>query len=163
MISVSKHILSQLSAVLAEMTNDEYILPIELFSGASVSQHTRHILEFYICLLDQQGDAINYDARKRDQRLEQNISFTLETITSIIHKLPELETKKPVTLCAIQGGQEIQVPSSLERELLYAIEHTVHHMAIIKMGLLMHFPQVAIPASFGVAESTIQYRNQCAQ
>lgn len=163
MISVSKHILSQLSAVLSEMTNDEYTLPIELFSGASVSQHTRHILEFYICLLDQNGDSVNYDIRKRDQRLEQNVSFTIETINDIIIRLPLLDTKKSVMLCGIQGGQEIQVPSSLPRELLYAIEHMVHHMAIIKMGLLLNFPHVLIPKDFGVAESTIQYRNQCAQ
>jgi len=64
---------------------------------------------------------------------------------------------------AVQGGKTVKVDTTFNRELLYAIEHTVHHMAIIKIGMLLNYPNVTVPENFGVAESTIQYKTSCAQ
>lgn len=163
MIAVSKNILSQLSSVLIRLNEEEYKTPLGVFSGASVSQHVRHILEFYICLIESNGSYVNYDERKRDLKLEQNLAFTLSSIQSISTEIDSFTEDKPIELHAKLGERDHVLKSSLQRELLYAVEHAVHHMAIIKMGLLMTFPQIEIPKNFGVAESTIQYRNECAQ
>ncbi|MDX1476670.1 MAG: hypothetical protein R3301_03155 [Saprospiraceae bacterium] len=54
--------------------------------------------------------------------------------------------------------------SSLERELIYNIEHTIHHLAIIKIGLAIIAPDIPLPAHFGVAPSTVKYKQGiCAQ
>ena len=46
-------ILSQLEEVVEQLTNDSYCNTMEVFSGASIGQHIRHILEFYHCSLVQ--------------------------------------------------------------------------------------------------------------
>jgi hypothetical protein len=54
--------------------------------------------------------------------------------------------------------------SNIERELMYNIEHTIHHLAIIKIGLNAVAPQIALSEHFGVAPSTIRHKqNICAQ
>ena len=164
MIDVSKKILLQLEKVLNSLSNDEYNAPLEIFSGASVGQHTRHILEFYLCLISNcDCDTLNYDLRKRDKNIEQNLSFCLEKTAEIVEELSYVNADKKMCLEAVQGGKTIKVDTTFNRELLYAIEHTVHHLAIIKMGILLNFPHIEIPANFGVAESTIEYKTKCAQ
>jgi len=164
MIEVSKKILLQLEYVLKTLSNEEYTASLEIFSGASIAQHTRHILEFYVCLITNcECDIINYDLRKRDKGLEQDLSFCLTKITEINKELNNLNSDKNIVLEAVQGGKIVKVNTTLNRELLYAVEHTVHHMAIIKMGILLNYPSVIIPDNFGVAESTIQYKSICAQ
>ncbi len=164
MKNVSKKILSQLENVLSSLTDKEYTASLEIFSGASVGQHTRHILEFYLCLISNcECEVINYDLRQRDKNIEQNLSFCLSKIGEIKEHLNPLNSDKSICLEAVQGGKTIKVATTFNRELLYAIEHTVHHLAIIKMGILLNYPHIEIPENFGVAESTIQYKSSCAQ
>jgi hypothetical protein len=43
----------------------------------------------------------------------------------------------------------------------YNIEHVVHHMALVKIGIHEVSPYVILPPDFGVAISTIKYhKNQ---
>jgi hypothetical protein len=42
---------------------------------------------------------------------------------------------------------------------VYNVEHAIHHMALIKVGLKEVCPAVKIPADFGVAVSTVKYLN----
>ena len=164
MKEVSKKILLQLENVLVGLTNEEYTTPVEIFSGTSIAQHTRHILEFYLCLIsNSESSVINYDLRKRDKNIEQDLPFCLSKISDIIKELDLLSADKPMCLEAVQGGKTVKVDTTFNRELLYAIEHTVHHMAIIKIGMLLNYPNVTVPENFGVAESTIQYKTSCAQ
>ena len=157
-------ILKQLAEVVNQLSNDSYCTTLDVFSGASIGQHTRHILEFYSCLLKQKDNGVVcYDARERNMELEQSVEKTLECINNLIIELETFENDASITLVSTLQNIEIETPSSLSREMLYALEHAVHHMAIIKIGLLLACPTLEIPANFGVADSTIQYRKQCAQ
>ncbi|TAG65626.1 MAG: DinB family protein, partial [Runella slithyformis] len=49
--------------------------------------------------------------------------------------------------------------TTLSRELVYIAEHAIHHLAILKIALRAHFPDIALPVHFGVAYSTVQYQN----
>ncbi len=151
-------ILLQLKGLINQLDEQGIQLPLEAFSGSSVGQHTRHILEFYICLFAQiSSKEICYDNRARDGELEQNKMYILAKIDAIITELTPLTHDFPLTLTTQLGGECHKTPSSFSREILYAIEHTVHHMAIIKIGITLNFPQVIFDKNFGVAESTTRY------
>lgn len=162
LLSIS--ILSQLKEVINQLEGPAYSKSLDVFSGASVGQHTRHILEFYICLLQQKNQGtICYDKRQRNLALETDGDVAARTVDMIISKLQSPITDAPVDLLCELQGEKISTPSSISRELLYALEHAVHHMAIIKIGLIINCPTISIPENFGVADSTVQYKNQCAQ
>ncbi len=157
-------ILSQLEEVIHQLNNDLYCNTMEVFSGASIGQHIRHILEFYSCVIEQKNTGeLCYDNRKRDLALEENKSTALHFIQSIKKGLENFSKDKNLVLVSTLQDIQVKTPSSLSRELLYALEHAVHHMAIIKIGLLIGCPQIQLPKNFGVADSTIQYRDQCVQ
>ncbi|HTH31951.1 MAG TPA: hypothetical protein VL946_11450, partial [Lacibacter sp.] len=42
----------QLTAVLDQLTTEQYKTPSENLSGATIGQHTRHIIELFQCLLN---------------------------------------------------------------------------------------------------------------
>lgn len=41
---------------------------------------------------------------------------------------------------------------------MYNIEHTIHHLALIKVGLKLVYPDLDLPNHFGVAPSTIKFQ-----
>tara|TARA_B100000809_G_scaffold59383_1_gene55924 strand:- start:4517 stop:5011 length:495 start_codon:yes stop_codon:yes gene_type:complete len=151
-------ILDHLRTLINELEQQELQLPLAVFSGSSIGQHTRHILEFYICLINQVDDlVVSYDKRARDTNLENNKEYILLKIDEIIHDLHPLATDFTIILSTELSGKNHLTPSSFSREILYTIEHAVHHMAIIKIGVLLNFPKISFDKNFGVAESTLRY------
>lgn len=59
-------------------------------------------------------------------------------------------------------GLTFRIQSNYYRELLYNLEHCIHHQALIKVAVLQ-FENVLLNENFGVARSTIEYRKQCVQ
>jgi dihydroorotase-like cyclic amidohydrolase len=49
--------------------------------------------------------------------------------------------------------------SSSARELAYLLEHTTHHLAMIKISLNNEIEAIKMPENFGVALTTIHHRN----
>ena len=56
----------------------------------------------------------------------------------------------------------VTIPSNYYRELAYNLEHTIHHMALIRVGIT-EVSGIQLSDDFGVASSTVKYRKQCAQ
>jgi len=154
---------------LKEIDPDVYGMPLDLLFGASIGQHTRHLVEFYQCLLNQISESspvINYSKRVRDTAIEEDPEFALKTIEQLVSEILTLDENISCKLkCSEQfESGEVFIDSNLERELLYNIEHTIHHLAIIKIGLAAVAPGIGLPEHFGVAPSTIRYRDGiCAQ
>jgi hypothetical protein len=53
----------------------------------------------------------------------------------------------------------IQLLSSFHRELAYCLEHSIHHQALIKIGLIELGALHLIDESFGVAPATLKFRS----
>jgi hypothetical protein len=53
------------------------------------------------------------------------------------------------------------MPTNYYREMAYNLEHTIHHMALIRTGI-NDVSRISVPENFGVAISTMKYRKQCA-
>ena len=152
----AKDILIQLANTINLLNLNEYSYKIELLSNATIGEHTRHIIELFQQLLSgHESGNINYDNRKRDIRLEQNIDFAIKTIGNIITELHK-ENKK-LKIITLSSNKQSIIKSNFERELLHNIEHCIHHQAIIKIGLL-YLKKTDTHENFGVAKSTIKYR-----
>ncbi len=166
---IAGHTLNDLRHYLEVIDPVLYQAPLELLSGSTIGQHTRHIIEFYNCLLEQNALAetpvINYAKRVRDIRIETAPDYALSCVNQINQKIQEVDLRKNCFLnCEEHGQKSLQVSSTIERELIYNIEHTVHHLAIVKIALKATAPSIDLPEHFGVAPSTIHHRQEsCAQ
>ena len=165
---VAKENLLQIRDLLSSISVDDYTAQPEILSGASIGQHTRHILEFYLLLVSGSfSGTISYDKRVRDIAIENSPQFATQTIDGLIKGIDTLDVYLPVKLEAdytTGGNTQNLINSSVGRELAYCIEHSIHHQALIKAGLIALGQKNVIDEHFGIAYSTIRYRNeQCAQ
>ena len=168
MKQVAKENLTQLKDLLKTITLKDYTQKSEILSGATVGQHMRHILEFYLLLVSGSSDGIiSYDKRKRDIRIEIDLSFAISTVNSLLVDIELLELSRPVKFDAdytTDGTSTNLLDSSVGRELAYCAEHSIHHQAIIKTGLMTMGLSDLTDEYFGMAYSTIRYQKSiCAQ
>jgi hypothetical protein len=108
---------------------------------------------------------INYAKRRRDFLIESQPDLAIKFVNDICEKLNELDELQSCMLdCAEHGQDGLHVRSTIGRELVYNIEHTIHHLAIVKIALKVIIPSMEIPEHFGVAPSTIRHRHDaCAR
>lgn len=152
--------LDELIDLLDRLSDKDYSNPCLELSGASIGEHTRHIIEMFQCLENQyEIGVVNYDDRKRNKQIQIDTVFAITQINSVKNNL-EKENKK-IGLQQIIDGEKIIIESNYHRELLYNLEHCIHHQALIKVAILMA-DNLNVSSNFGVARSTIEYRNQCA-
>ena len=156
-----KNALDELSDLLKQLSSENYISPCYGLSNATIGEHTRHIIEMFQCLnIQYENGIVNYDLRKRDYLIQTDTNFAEKTIKEIISNLDK--KNKNLQLQQIVDGEELLIETNYNRELLYNLEHCIHHQALIKVALLQS-ESITVDANFGVARSTIEYRNQCAQ
>lgn len=155
-------ILDQLSHVVRQVEPGDYCRPSLALSNSTVGQHVRHTLEFFICL--EKGFSIgvvNYDHRDHDHLIETNKDLALDVIGRVREFVAHGNENRPLTL---EVGYERDnensqsIDTNYLRELTYNVEHAVHHMAIMKIGLREVAPYVDIPVDFGIAVSTMRHK-----
>ncbi len=160
MISTSINILGQLQEVLSGLDPVQFRQPVEVMEGGTVGKHTRHIIELYLCVFQgyEQGE-VCYDSRRRDPALEEDRDSALQALENIKSQLHRED--KDLTLSGTFEGETFHIPSNYERELLYNLEHCIHHLALIRPAL-RELGMNEIPEFFGVAPSTMAHRKKCA-
>jgi hypothetical protein len=157
-------VLMQLSTLLQELTAEQYIQKSTLLNGSSIGGHTRHVIELFQCLLNGYNTGVvNYELRKRDIELETNKDFASIILSSISHNIV-LENIN-IQLEGFYTDAEknaTTVNTNFNRELIYNLEHCIHHMALIRVAV-NEVSNVQLPEDFGVAAATIQYKKLCVQ
>ncbi|MBS1557245.1 MAG: DinB family protein [Bacteroidetes bacterium] len=152
-------VINQLQKLLFTLTNQQYQELIPVLSNASFGQHTRHIIEFFIELnRGYETGRVNYDARKRDPEIETNVGCAIRKLQIIKEGLDK--KNKALLLDCDFGWGDVSlhtIPTSFERELVYNLEHTIHHMAIIRIGVSA-ISAIPLPENFGVATATLKFR-----
>ncbi|PIQ48172.1 MAG: hypothetical protein COW03_11560 [Cytophagales bacterium CG12_big_fil_rev_8_21_14_0_65_40_12] len=133
----------------------QYNLKIDVLSGASIGMHFRHVFEYYQSVLTCQ-ESICYDKRVRNKELEQNINFALSTVDAMIGQIQEINPNRSVIL--IFDDQQT-IKSFINRELFYCYEHSIHHKALIKIGLTSLNLEYLLSPSFGVAPATVKFQS----
>lgn len=140
----------------------------ELYAGAppersSVGAQYRHVLDHYGALLTGLGSGlVDYDARARDPVLEASREAAdrhTRDVIETLSRLGESDLPRPLLVHAAAAPEDRETPpqpSSLGRELLFVVSHTVHHFAIIR--LLLEDLGWTCDTDFGVAPSTLAFR-----
>ena len=159
MLATIEHTLSELSHVIGQLKPLDFSKPLSVLSNASIGQHTRHSIEMFQCLLKgYDSGEFSYDNRERNLLLETDIAFAqhhLKLICSEIN-LPN----KTLTSTYNLGESIVQVETNFFRELVFNLEHCIHHNALIRIGV-NDISEVLISEHFGVAPSTLEYRKSC--
>lgn len=158
---IAKSSLNDLSTLIQQLTHEEYSKEFESLFYNSIGSHVRHSLELYECLVRSDASGIlNYDNRKRSSELEKIPFVALAKIHWIQESLDKLSLEKEIQMKQTLGDFKQKITSNFKRELLYNIEHTVHHMAIIRIGVQSFLPNLTFPSTFGIAYSTLLYREE---
>ena len=153
--------LNELNHLLQQLSEEDYSNPCLELSNATIGEHIRHIIEMFQCLENQYDNGIiNYDMRERNVLIQTNPEYALQVVKQIQDRLGR--PNKKIELQQIINDEEIRIESNYFRELLYNLEHCIHHQALIKVAVLKH-QRLNVSENFGVARSTIEYRKQCVQ
>ncbi len=158
-------VLLQLINAISNVSDKEYSQKSLHLNGSTIGGHTRHVIEIFQCLLQgYEMGIVNYEHRKRDSVIETNKNYALALLHDVIAKI-EMPNKN-LLLEGFYSNENDMNTNSMQtnffRELVYNLEHCIHHMALIRVGV-QEFCELKLPNDFGVAPSTLQYRSLCAQ
>ena len=142
------------------LTPEQYTLKCKMLNGVSIAEHLRHSYEFYHCLLlGLDTMQLNYEDRARDRAIENNLPYAIERMKKLKLQLSS-PLKDTVMELKSKEAQSSHVKTSFERELVYCLDHAIHHQALIKIGLKEQELSHLVSQDFGVAYSTLRYRKQ---
>jgi hypothetical protein len=113
--------------------------------------------------LGYESGTVNYENRKRDVLIENDKELAKQLLLQLQNGL--FKQNKDLILEASYDETEItafHIATNYHREVAYNLEHTIHHMALIRVGL-NELSSLSLPENFGVASSTVKFRNKCAQ
>ncbi|WP_375238735.1 hypothetical protein [Aurantibacter sp.] len=104
---------------------------------SSIGNHTRHILDFYECIIEY-DKFIDLTKRNRDCLSNVNIDFALKRLSFIISYLEKLLLNEDLILDVYDdlGFGKTKIKYTYTSLLAYVNSHTTHHYASI--GYLLH-------------------------
>jgi len=154
----------QLTASVGQLTDEQYVHQCQTLTGATIGKHVRHVIELFQSLQNgYEHGIVNYDSRKRDSRIENEKQLALSLLNEIRADLNKKDKDLSLeTSYDEDSGEVVFIKTNYNREIVYNLEHAIHHMALIRIGI-NEVSSVELPENFGVAPSTIRYRQECAQ
>ena len=164
----TEHIITQLTELVQSIQPKEYSQSLDILNGSTVGQHVRHIAEFYMELDNGYGACeVCYDNRKRKLELETDTTAVINQLQQVTECIKHYEMDRELTIKTnhnVNSETQAISKSSTSRELVYALDHTIHHLAIIKIAIQVEFPHIQLSKNIGVAPSTVRNTQAaCAQ
>lgn len=159
-----QNVFGQLAGSLCQLKSGEYIQPSKVLSGHTIGQHVRHIIELFQSLENgYERGVVNYENRKRDKAIENDPEMACVLLEQILAAL-----SRPDKSLLLEAGYGEEVAASMlvttyYREVAYNLEHMIHHMALIRIGIGETANELVLPEGYGIASSTLKYRRKCAQ
>jgi len=132
------------SAALVRDLDDAAFCARELRAdGAGIGPQLRHCADYYRALLDGlDSGRIDYDARKRDALFEVNRAYAARELEALAERLRALDREARDRALAVKSEATVLpadadpwTRSSLRRELVVLLSHTVHHHALVRERL----------------------------
>jgi len=148
----------QLKSSLEQLEDSHFSAPCQTLSQATVGQHVRHIIELFQALENgYTAGVVDYENRKRDKNIETSRKLALSLLDDIYNKIDRPDKEMILENCYDElSDEKISIRTNYLREVAYNLEHTIHHMALIRIGI-KELSSVHLPETFGVAPSTTKY------
>lgn len=144
---------------MVQLSDQQYCQKIDSLSGATIGEHERHIVEMFVCLQDgYTAGIVNYESRKRDIAIETSKETAIDVMAKINAAL--LNENKSLVLDAgfdKKSDALNKIPTNYFRKIAYNLEHAIHHIVLIKIGI-KQVSEIVLPDGYGVASSTIKYK-----
>lgn len=150
--------LTELATVVETIDDATFLAVREDGTSGSIGAHVRHTLDHVAALVDAgSNDIVDYDTRRRGTEVERQRWAAIGELTRLacrLQALPEEADRDLVEVSSVieRSGRRVKTLSTLGRELVFVLSHTVHHQAII--ALLLAATGCPTPDRFGVAPST---------
>lgn len=159
-----RNVFTQLTVSLDQLSAEQYTVSFAQLGNSTIGQHVRHIIEMFQCLENgYRSGIVNYEIRKRDQKIEQEREFAMQLLQRIHEGLSKED--KSLVLEGVyndESSELMRFPTNYYREIVYNLEHTIHHMALIRVAL-RSFKDITVPETYGVAAATVKHNKSCAQ
>ncbi|MFT4522869.1 MAG: hypothetical protein ACI8ZN_001821 [Bacteroidia bacterium] len=162
-VARSIHELEDLSNLIQSIDEQAYTTKIRHLQESTIGQHVRHVIElFEELIIGYQKGVVNYEKRQRKMVLEQFRDEAVLSIKGLTFAL-NIRNKELFLDVAYIHKNEVQSNRCITnffRELIFNIEHSVHHKALIKAALIEMGLADKVNAEFGYADSTILANKQ---
>ena len=157
---IFKQLTQQLKALfnlLSNLDNQQYNSTIKYLGNSSIGAHARHIIELLQCaVVGYDNGFVDYENRKRNLELETNIDSAKLQLKVL---LTQIKKEDKFLYIAFEKNDTEPISTTYFREILYNSEHSIHHLALIKVALIDMELNI-VDKNFGLAYSTIKFRNQ---
>ncbi len=131
---------------------------------AGIGEHVRHVLDHYRALqIGLPTQHVDYNFRTRQSLEETQPDVARKNIATLIGWLNQIEFSTEINLTVVSEinlhhSESTKLSSNVERELLYLINHSIHHMAYA--SLLASTQGVSVPSHIGLAPGTATYQRE---
>ena len=152
-------VLEQVREVVSGMPAETYRQPCDgAFMGASLGGHVRHVLDHVAAIVDAgETGRVDYERRERGTPVERDPERASMEVRRLVEALGEdgrpAVSDVEVVFRPRSDAPPVHIRSNEERELAFALSHTIHHCAMMR-GIL-HAHGVGAPERFGYAPSTL--------
>ncbi len=150
--------LKSLNNLLILLNDRQYTKANAFLGNASIGGHTRHIIELLHCATDgYQSGNVDYLNRVRNLSLETDRFLAMRELESLQHHIIKKDKALKLTVEIDDFDSPGVVDTTYLREVVYNSEHTIHHLALIRVALREMNLDI-VGEAFGVAYSTLNYR-----
>lgn len=149
--------LKSLSNLLLLLNNKQYNQKIEFLGDASIGGHTRHIIELLKCATDGYNTGmVDYLHRLRNLAIETDKVFSMQELSLIEEQIIKPDKQMKLVMETDEESPANYVTTTYFREIVYNTEHTIHHLALIRVALREMKLEI-VGDNFGMAYSTIKH------
>lgn len=160
-------VIEQATTLLADLSDAEYQKVLKPHFPSSVGAHVRHVIDHFIALKEGVANShVNYNVRHRHNQTEQHVNVAIEALNDIkkwLNQLDDSQCNRAIAVTTeidISHTKSTTCQSTIERELVFACSHAIHHYALIRIICAMQ--NKTLPEFFGYAPATITHLNRSA-